>query len=104
MPVKDGAPTDHVDDVSGPAADAEGNLTKATVLKKLRGVCTDNRLLARIDSFVKRGNIICAEAYKFANFHVQRCFLAHIPCPEVRDFEKFYYACLLSVNNRQQRP
>jgi hypothetical protein len=102
----DGAPADTADDIAVDAGylDSDCNTTKVAVLKKFRGMCEDKRLTRRVDSLVLRANVIVAEAYALANFHLKRGLLNNAAMPELEDMDKFYYACLASVTVGNFKP
>ena len=100
---QDGVKTDAADDASTTVDGGETtNTTKSTVLRKFGRMCPDRGLRALVDSAVQRSNIILAEAYEFANFHLHRQLHAGAPLPKIDD--TFYYACLSAVSNMATRP
>jgi hypothetical protein len=99
---QDGVQTDAVDDASTTVDGGEvTNTTKSTVLRKFARMCPDRGLQSLVDSAVQRSNIILAEAYEFANFHLHYQLHAGAPLPKIDD--NFYYACLSSVSNMATR-
>ena len=99
---------EHLDLVDGgdnlPAVESvEGTpgFVNASVKMKLNTFTRDGKdkavLTGRLNRIVKDGNVLLAEAYAFANFHVLRLLTADLAVPTID--RSFYYRCLLAVGD-----
>lgn len=103
-----GAATELLDLIDGgdtvPALDnVEGTdaFVNTSVKMKLNTFLRDgafkSALLGRMNGIVKDGNILMAEGYAFANFHVLRLLTHDLALPKID--RNFYYRCLLAVGD-----
>lgn len=102
---------DHVDAISdltaaGPTEGLpEGTSVNAVVKMKLNTFLRDGAskaiLLHKLGRVVKDGNVLLAEGYAFANFHVLRLLDEDKAVPVID--RSFYYRCLLAVSDSRCR-
>ena len=77
-----------------------GHDVKLTVKMKLQRFLKDDSmriLMDRLGKVVQDGNVLMAEAYAFANFHILRCLSYGLDIPMID--RNFYNRCLLSVSD-----
>ena len=88
---------DDVEDatVAAPPPPVDGNAVNSCIKMKLASFCPDAGLRKLLSSAVMDCNVVLAEAYAFANYHVTRVMEAGGAVEDVG--AKFYYACLTAV-------
>lgn len=81
--------------MNGTMTPQEPNWTQSCVKMKLAKFCKDERICRALNADVQATNLMIAEGYAFANFHMTRLIeeSKEIPSP----CEKFYNRCLASV-------
>ena len=81
--------------LNGTAAPGEPNWTQSCVKMKLSQFCNDQRICRIMNSEVQATNVMLAEGYAFANFHVTRLLEEGKDVPPLEP--KFFDRCLSSV-------
>jgi hypothetical protein len=81
--------------MNGTSAPEEPNWTQSCVKMKLSQFCNDQRICRIINSEVQATNMMIAEGYAFANFHVTRLLEQGKDIPSLDT--KFFDRCLSSV-------